>query len=900
MRPSILLVLGSLLLSFADARAQPASKADLVRLSALFTDQPNVRDKRYVTVVSGTVKRPDSQNGWLVDDTPAKIAILSDDGYVTDFKKPTADSKRREAVLKEITCLGVGKYLIDGEPDDTLVTAWEIKPADFAASARKLLKEGPPAPSEGIEPPSPKYGLGLHLANLARLARAAHQRGEDELAAEIYAGMRKWLRDHDDPEVDEATRSSKERLHRLVGEFLVDHKFAMLREDCFDETPWSELKSRAEKIAAMPDHSHRDELLEYARLFGLNAAASGKELADDASVEGKVRTQLHRVRNRSTWYDQCFEQAFLDDGAERGPVPEIAEEKGSIERLGQLGLDAIPALIAHLDDPTLTRIRRQCCREDCCASGGIIRVADVCQRAFEKITGHTLSEDLAFQAGKSKEAKAAAERWMRDFAEKGTKRMLVDATETGDRDSSRFGYRLVTEFPDVAFAPIVRGARAAKNPFVRASLVASATRLKEAGLDAFLHNELKGPFVESRLAAARALIERDRSAAVATLLRDWNDRRANGADPNEFMTTYVQIRETAIRSGDYEAIKMWESELSRVDVHTRTSLLWGLPSPGNVDDPATLNPAVDQLIEDTLIERFRDHDISVMGTVTGRSGRRILSSMADVAASTLCRRLSTRFEFDNEAPFQTKEKQRRDLVDLIRKSRGLEPLPAPKPRVVPSDDGVVGPLLEQIVDATSNANRKTAVGAVERLGPSALPALRKRLESVSAGHPARPDLQNLAARLPRIVTGAEIAPDSQPISESIRKKLAQLVGKPATEPEITAILTELAKGPEKGIGGCRMIVERLPDNSGVLLVVALTRPEHTSKLMRTTTCFGHHVVVNGEHIAEPFQDEFADEFPFGKTVQWVEFSTRLQAAFDAPADQPVQVIAYCRRTTHER
>ncbi len=75
------------------------------------------------------------------------------------------------------------------------------------------------------------------------------------------------------------------------------------------------------------------------------------------------------------------------------------------KELKKLGLAALPAVIAHLDDPRPTR------------TGPLLRYGDCCQQIFEAITHYTIFETSGFpeeypvQVGQEKLCKQRAEKW---------------------------------------------------------------------------------------------------------------------------------------------------------------------------------------------------------------------------------------------------------------------------------------------------------------------------------------------------------------------------------------------------------------------------------------------------------------------------------------------------------
>lgn len=188
--------------------------------------------------------------------------------------------------------------------------------------------------------------------------------------------------------------------------------------------------------------------------------------------------------------------------------------------LANLGFDALPLVIDHLDDTRPTRCLAH--ERDFVQSSHrsykpdtyyLLRYGDCCQQIFEGITGHTLYQGKTVSHfptsdGVGKDLKKEAARWWQEFQKKGEKQMLIEGTERGDRSSAEQGRRLAAKFPADALAPIITGLRKCKNEWQRNSLVHSAGELSAEQATAFLMEELKTAFPLVRVTAARALVPR--------------------------------------------------------------------------------------------------------------------------------------------------------------------------------------------------------------------------------------------------------------------------------------------------------------------------------------------------------------------------------------------------------
>jgi hypothetical protein len=84
--------------------------------------------------------------------------------------------------------------------------------------------------------------------------------------------------------------------------------------------------------------------------------------------------------------------------------------------LVKLGKQALPQIIAHLDDPRPTRCLGYW-RSVAPETHYLLRYGDCCQQIFEAITGHTIYQrqhtaGYPIRAGRGKECRARAEQWL--------------------------------------------------------------------------------------------------------------------------------------------------------------------------------------------------------------------------------------------------------------------------------------------------------------------------------------------------------------------------------------------------------------------------------------------------------------------------------------------------------
>jgi len=93
--------------------------------------------------------------------------------------------------------------------------------------------------------------------------------------------------------------------------------------------------------------------------------------------------------------------------------------------------------------------------------------------------------------GQGKQCKERAENWWQEFQTKGEKQILIEATRRGNRDSYLNAERLVKKFPEVAFEPLRDGIRAAKENWIRSSMLNYMRQLKDDRVVEFLREQAR-------------------------------------------------------------------------------------------------------------------------------------------------------------------------------------------------------------------------------------------------------------------------------------------------------------------------------------------------------------------------------------------------------------------------
>jgi HEAT repeats len=875
-------------------RVTRADEKTFQRLAEIFSPPgtPSIVGKSLVTVETGPENFPFREDGWLIEDTPREITLLPWAGDLQKIRKPRPGEKR-PSIAKDKD--GSFSFVAVQEADHSEV--WKVRPEDFAARRKKFLDDGLPGEKDktnlwaGVDQ---RFSLQGHVIEASRFAHYAYQRGEKLLAMKLYDQARKARQKY----IDHYEPQKSEEYHLFVGRSLASGLRNSAIYAGHGTIARRELQKRWEKIATIPYHPYRDEAREMARHYQKLVDEDSRWVEPDPGAlakmtpEQKVRYWMYHLRDLAM--GQCSDpgrcSVFFDgtiylEGKKR-PLNAAIE-------LTQLGMAAVPQLIAHLDDPRPTRCKGHW-RSYWPDGHYLLRYGDCCQQIFEHITGKTITkEGYPMQAGKGKEARAAAEHWWQDYQTKGERQMLIEATAAGDQDSPRQAQRLAEKYPDAALAPIVQGARACTEGRVRASLIQIAEELKDTNVLPFLHAELEGRYHDSRVAAARALAMRGEPAGLKSLLREWNKLLTSKSDNPWAMGEMLEI---LTHSGDPGTLRQVGGDLVRLDFNERCTFVTQLASLEKDLRNRPLTRQAADAIEDLLVKAMGDREQPAWYTIRGNGKQVIDPPIGDIAAQALAARWKQPALFDITAPLQDRERQRLVLKNQWREKRGQKSIPLPPPRQVePLHEAKLQPLIKAAQDAKTSTERAQAVRAIEALGLPALPAVRKLQKSLPANHPAISDMRSLAKRLALIVRETRFAEDSAPPSPALRRKVAAQQGKPVTEEAYMDLLHGTASALPEGTRGIRISLERLPDDTGVYLVVTLIADRPAREGLSPQLQYGNDVQIGDKMLEGGGGGMVAG---IGRNVglaelDWSGFRKNLRAALTARPEQYLLVQSHC-------
>ena len=351
------------------------------------------------------------------------------------------------------------------------------------------------------------------------LARACAGRGRADLARSL---------------LDLALRESNPREAKAAEAF---GRFAGVRADLADEAHGAmrarladpaaslgEIRDDLRRfVAACPDHARaadaRDDVAILTRMIAEEAAPRPVATGGTPRLEDPVFA-LRRISG----------QLYLG-GHSRRYVPGTGDDE-PLFAVVRVGLPAVPALLAAIDDRTFTRALLQypTGQWQYRPPKEPYRVEDAAIDALDAISDRAVRDadesGWSLHSREEPERRATRERiraWAR-AVEQGESARLAFDVERGTERSPAAAERLAKTDPGRALAAILRGVRAASRPAYAARLVETTSAIPgdaatAALLDLLAHDER----LLLRIAAAEALLARGRTDGVAPMVALWRD-----------------------------------------------------------------------------------------------------------------------------------------------------------------------------------------------------------------------------------------------------------------------------------------------------------------------------------------------------------------------------------------
>jgi hypothetical protein len=522
-------------------------------------------------------------------------------------------------------------------------------------------------------------------------------------------------------------------------------------------------------------------------------------------------------------------------------------------QLAAMGHDAVPRLIAALDDRRFTRSVGY--HRDFRFSHRVLTVSDCAQTILERIAARQFHASQAGSVGEK------MQEWWNEIQKKGEKQCLIEGAEKGDRDAISQARQLKEKYPDALLGAVSNGIRNTKRSWERCALIGLAGKIKGPEPVPLLLQELKdAPFLPARVAAAFELRARTNAAALPAMIDEWEKRPVCiGSFEEDGPGSLIEFLATCNDPGGIQALA---EDLTSRPVDQRLQVITALgrsdsfmSSWSNGGGPVILagdgvsitNRKAAAAIEELLVKALEDTEERT--GLSGSWGEKSYANprICDMAGHVLSLLWKDRYDFDLSASSRNRNAQRVACLNGWRARHGLPAVPPPPVRTVPPvPKEKTGPLLDKIRQAAKTGDVAPELKELETLSLPALPAIVDCLDGWPEPNPVRDELFSLARRLACQVAEIVIPETSVKPGDELTKAIQALNGWTLTSEGVVEILLMFAKTDMNGLAGIKLNAERNEDLSGVTLTVTWT----TNKLIRKSSRNGWNgttaIISDGE------------------------------------------------------
>ncbi len=411
-----------------------------------------------------------------------------------------------------------------------------------------------------------------------------------------------------------------------------------------------------------------------------------KMVAEDEAYQPKNLAKMTKQERIAHWIfmlrDQngrlvwCIPQTDFF-GIRLGWDNEPANGNTPAHELLALGYDAVQQLIAALDDNRFTRFM-----EFTKFSHHVLRVGDGTAAILEQLAGRTFCPSrygVMHRDGGVGATKKKAQAWWREFQKKGEKQMLIEGTAAGDRDSWTQARRLIKKYAGDAFEPLVQGIRNGKEEWIRSILMIHLDKMKDPRVVQVFREELKGPFLFTRVQAATALFARQLDDGLPVLIREWEKGEKRRDSTDTFDCGTESLISALAGCSKVEAIQTLGRQWKKTPWRQRYQIVEAVGAVKEDYYSIALTAPVKTAMEALLIAALEDHD-KFSGLFTVRRGAKQITNprICDFAAKRLAKLWNQPELFDFFGELENRNRQLVAMKNVWQKKQAKAPLPAPK------------------------------------------------------------------------------------------------------------------------------------------------------------------------------------------------------------------------------
>jgi hypothetical protein len=359
----------------------------------------------------------------------------------------------------------------------------------------------------------------------------------------------------------------------------------------------------------------------------------------------------------------------------RGSPSPTGKDDSPARQLIRLGPAAVPALIAALGNPGLTRSVEvpEAGEQMMNTSTAVLTVGECVETVLYYISGrHFGSNRRETRSGDA--VRAEVLQWWSDRQTQGEKQTLTEGVGRGDEESLEQARHLVAIDADAAVAALSAGIAAAKSTDIRTDLTRELGMVKTDTAARALRNQMKsGAHLGDRIAAAAELWQRGDGGVVASMIGEWERWEPSAFQPpSEDQHDTLELIDFLSACGETTAMKALDRRFASLPSDVKLTVLHADATIAFDEETGrkTMPAEFDALREDLLVKALDDTAREFMGGAT---------RVCDMAARALADRWPDRYPFKDKQTLVERDVAIAGLRNTWRSSRGLPPLPAPKP-----------------------------------------------------------------------------------------------------------------------------------------------------------------------------------------------------------------------------
>jgi hypothetical protein len=611
----------------------------------------------------------------------------------------------------------------------------------FPAWAAEQLQALQNPPKDGFR----RFGAHLgHKAEVFALSYFCWRRGEDDLAAQLYAEAQKLENRVLSWQEVKVVPNMREALEIGLGHASMWDAVLRMGGGSLSGNSWGgsgPLQPRTEVLEAFRrlvrlfprcEHIERAKatiaMLERMVKEDAKHTALTQQQIDQLPLEKRIAELIWRLRDQNG--HQMSQPGSCD-------VFGYFSEQTAAHQLLKIGYPAAPALIEALTDDRFSRSVGF--HRNFYFSHTILTIGDCAQQILERLTGQDFYAPDSTSGYMSNEDKMlavqkAARAWWATYEKKGLSQMLVDDISSGKKPPHPLVEQLKQADASAVETAVLAGAAKASEDWMTYQFIDEIASLKTPKATEALQKLMKSHAkTEVRLAAASRLFNQDHPDALPAILHEWSTYKPLSRGHDDVFDTMINI---LAGTGSDRAI---QALASRWDASNASQRIQMIEAIGTRMRPEPVSGAHSTTKQRPLPAEARERGIELLvhaledtqacyGMSGGRGDYNYSNPrICDHALWALHEVDGSQFTFSPKASRRLRESERISAANRWRKEHGKSLLPAPPPPgpKLPPADAVRIVRVRLLPEQPEAAEIAKKVQSLEgtRLAPETLPQL---------------------------------------------------------------------------------------------------------------------------------------------------------------------------------